>query len=106
MKILLDDRLPQNLRQAFPEHKVVTLPQQGSANLSFAVLLELAGNRFDVFMTIAQEMPALDDFSNIQLAVIVLIIPGDRVDDLQPVITQVQAVLETIEPGELICLSA
>jgi predicted nuclease of predicted toxin-antitoxin system len=106
MKILLDDRLPQELKQALPEHKIVTVQEQGWTGKPVEEVLQQVEPEFEVWMTIAQDFPALDDLSDMQIAIIVLVIPADRANDLQPVISQVREVLETIESGELICLSA
>lgn len=106
MKILFDNRLPQELKPALLEHKIVTVQEQGWVGKSFEELLQLAEREFAVWMTIAQDFPAMDNLSDMQIAIIVLIVPDDRLNNLQPVISQVREVLATIEPGELICLSA
>lgn len=105
MKILLDDRLPQSLQSALSEHHLVTVREQGWVDKPFEELLQLVESEFEVWMTIAQDLPMMDDLTDMQIAIIVLMIPDDRSDDLQPVISQVRGVLETIEPSELVCIS-
>ncbi len=58
MRVLLDECLPRQLKQELIGHDVVTVPEAGWAGKQNGELIALATERFDVFVTIDQNLPA------------------------------------------------
>lgn len=75
MRILLDESLPRRLRSAFPGHEVATVAEAGWSGLSNGELLQLAAERFDLFVT-ADQPPVPTEFA--QLALVDCCVSGSR----------------------------
>jgi predicted nuclease of predicted toxin-antitoxin system len=60
MHILLDESLPRRLRSAFPGHEVATVAEAGWSGLSNGELLQLAAERFDLFVTADQNLHSIN----------------------------------------------
>lgn len=56
MKILLDESLPARLAHELHGHKVVTVAEAGWSGKKNGELLKLAESKFDVFITIDQNL--------------------------------------------------
>jgi hypothetical protein len=67
-------------------------------------LLVLATGRFDVFLTLDQNLAAQHDLGRSGLAVIVLRARSNRPQDLERLIPRVMQALESIKPGALVLL--
>ncbi|MFB2981734.1 DUF5615 family PIN-like protein [Microseira sp. BLCC-F43] len=104
MRVLLDECLPKKLKRELVGHTVITVPEQGWASKKNGELLQLADNEFDVFLTVDQNLIAQQNLSNRNIAVVVLVASSNRLQALKPLMLQVQTVLETIQPGEVVCI--
>lgn len=104
MRVLLDECLPKKLKRELVGHTVITVPEQGWASKKNGELLKLADNEFDVFLTVDQNLMAQQNLSNRNIAVVVLVASSNRLQALKPLMLQVQTVLETIQPGEVVCI--
>ena len=51
MRLLLDESLPRKLKARLAPHEVRTVPEMGWAGKTNGVLLRLAEQEFDVFLT-------------------------------------------------------
>jgi hypothetical protein len=99
MKLLLDECLPRRLKQSFIGHEVSTVPEMGWAGMKNGELLCLAEISFDVFITADLNLSYQQNLTQSQLAIVALAAPTNRLDDLLPLIPQVLALLERVEPG-------
>ena len=104
MRVLLDECLPKRLKQSIAGHEVVTVPEAGWAGKDNGELLTLATGRFDVFLTVDQNLAAQQDPGRAGLAVIVLRARTNRPQDLEPLIPSLRQALESIRPGEVVML--
>jgi len=59
MRVLLDECLPRRLKREIVGYEVVTVPEAGWAGKSNGELLALAAERFDVFVTVDQNLPGV-----------------------------------------------
>jgi hypothetical protein len=68
-------------------------------------LLSLAVGQFDVFVTVDRNLPQQHDLSQYDLAIIVLVARSNRLADLQPLVSQLLAILNMAKPGEAVEIS-
>ena len=106
MRVLLDECLPRRLKSAIRGHTVQTVPEAGWAGNSNADLLSLASEKFDVFVTVDQNITAQQDPASVALCVVILRARTNRLQDLEPLIEDLLLSLETIRPGEVVSLRA
>ena len=103
MRILLEECVPQPLRRELPDHEVRTVVEMGWAGKRNGELLQLlTAEHFAVFLTTDQNLRYQQNFRDLQVAVLVLIAPTNRLDDLIPLMPTVRTVLGTIQPGAFV----
>ncbi|NWG31862.1 MAG: DUF5615 family PIN-like protein [Rhodocyclaceae bacterium] len=101
MRILLDESLPRRLRYAFEGHEVVTVVEAGWSGAKNGKLLALAAARFEVFVTVDQNLQYQQNLAALPLAVVVLKAPDNRLATLLPLVPKVLAVLDDLRPNAL-----
>jgi hypothetical protein len=69
-------------------------------------LLALAEDRFDVLLTVDKSIPFQQNLNNRDIAVVVLIAPDRKPETLRPLMQEVLAALDTIQPGEVVHVRA
>ena len=62
----------------------------------------LTASHFDLFLTADKNFRYQQNFRELQVAVVVLIAPTNRLDDLAPLMPTVRTVIETIQPGAFV----
>jgi len=103
MKVLLDECLPKKLKREISDgHTIVTVPEQGWASKKNGELLRLAASEFDVFITIDNNLSAQQNLTKINLAVIVLSAPNNRLETLKPLVPRIKEVIASIQIGEIV----
>jgi len=79
MRILLDECVPRRLRRELPEHDVHTVAEMGWAGKKNGELLQsLAGQGFEVLLTVDQNLRHQQNLKAAGIAVVVLMQP--RID--------------------------
>jgi len=106
MRVLLDECLPSRLKQELVGHDVVTVPEAGWAGKQNGELVSLAKGRFDVFVTIDQNLPAQRPARTLEIAVIILSARSNRFQDIRPLIPELLKRLESIARPTLIRVGA
>ena len=81
---------------------IVTVPEQGWASKKNGELLRLAASEFDVFITIDNNLSAQQNLTKIDLAVIVLSAPNNRLETLKPLVPRIKEVIASIQTGEIV----
>lgn len=71
----------------------------GWASKKNGELLTLAAAEFDVFLTVDRNLSYQQDLSAFNIAVVVMVAPGNRLVDLRPLIPRVLEVLPLAERG-------
>jgi predicted nuclease of predicted toxin-antitoxin system len=102
MRVLLDECVPRKLKQDLEGHEVSTVPEMGWASKKNGELLRLAAGRFDVLITADRSLLYQQKLEGISLAVISLGARSNRLKDLRPLMTKVQAMLPTAKPGRIV----
>ena len=103
MKILLDECLPIDLRYSFLTHEAHTVEWAGLKGKQNGDLLdaaELAG--YDVLLTMDQGVEHQQNFTNRRIALLVLAARSNQLEDLQPLVPEALAALESMEAGTIV----
>ena len=84
MKILLDHCLDWRLKRSLPGHTVKAAGKLGWGNLKDGVLLSKAAREFDVLVTSDKNLPYQQNLRAFDLAVVILDVPSNRIEDCLP----------------------
>ncbi|WP_250123783.1 DUF5615 family PIN-like protein [Chroococcidiopsis sp. CCMEE 29] len=66
MKLLLDECVPQGIRQDFPQYEVSTVTEAGFKGLKDRDLLTQATGKFDVLITVDQRYRVSTEFKGLK----------------------------------------
>ena len=102
MKLLLDECTPKRLRFDFSGHEVHTVQEAGLKGLKNGALLQIASSRFDVLITVDQNIPFQQHLPNLQIAIVILVARSNRYSELRMLIPKVQEALASIKPGDVV----
>lgn len=107
MRLLLDEHLDRRLKRFFgDEHEVVTVRERGWASMKNGELIEAAREEFDALVTMDQGIPHQQNLSEVDLVVLLLEAPSNRLSDLTPLVPGTEAALSKAQPGEVIRIIA
>jgi hypothetical protein len=106
MRVLIDECLPKKLKRETPGHDVMTVQERGWSSKKNGELLHLLEGEFDVFLTADQNLTYQQNLSNTTVAIVVLVAQNNRIESLKPLMPKVQEILKTIQPGEVVEISA
>lgn len=104
MKLLLDECVPQRLRDDFPDHEAYTAEAAGLLGVKNGALLHAAAAQFDVLITVDQKMRFQQNLPKFDLALIILIAKPCRYPQLKLLAPKVLEVLEQIKAGEVVVI--
>jgi hypothetical protein len=102
MRILLDECMPRRLRRELPGHEVITVQEAGWAGRTNGELLRLAERQFDAFITVDRGIGHQQPLTRLNIAVIILAAPSNRLGHLRPLMPAVAAALEHVRPGHVV----
>ena len=106
MKVILDECLPRRLKQQLVDHDVSTVPEMGWAGVKNGALLRLVEAAFDAFVTIDGNMRYQQNLGVLGVGIVVLEASDNTIETLRPLCPQILRVLESIQPGEIVKVSA
>lgn len=99
MNILIDECIDRKLARELSGHILKTVPQMGWAGIKDGELLRLAEIEFDVFITVDRNLPFQQNLAVLDLAVLVLQAPSNRLADMSVLIPKILAILDTAPKG-------
>ena len=102
MRILLDECVHAGVRAAFPGHEVRTVSEIGRQSSADGPLLTIAQCSFDVFVTIDRSLRHQQEIANLQLAVIVVRIPNNKIESYETLFEALLRAAEGASKGELV----
>jgi hypothetical protein len=105
MRVLLDECVTRYLKPEFIGHDVFTVEDAGFKGLKNGRLLQAASGKYDIFLTVDQNIQFQQNLATFALAVILLKAPRSTLAMLKPLMPKVLQVLGTIKPGELVVVS-
>jgi predicted nuclease of predicted toxin-antitoxin system len=106
MKLLLDACIPVDFRHALAPAAVETARYAGLSRLSNGRLISAMAGRFDVLITVDTALVRQQPLGSLSVAVIVLRVKSNRLQDLWPLAPRVLAAVATVKPGDVIEVSA
>lgn len=107
MKILLDHCVPKRLRLYLPRHEVWTTYEMGWATLKNGTLLTAAAEaRFEVTITVDQNIEYQQNQTLLPLPIIILITFDNRLETLIPYMPQIELALLRIPAEKIVHVSA
>src|SRR5438105_15660995 len=103
MKILLDDCVPQRLRNHLPGHECQSARYAGFGGLENGESLTAAeAAKFDVLLTVDRGFEYQQNLGHRKIAVIIFCGKSVLLEDLVPLMPVCLAHLESIEPGQVV----
>jgi hypothetical protein len=100
MRILLDECVPRGLKRYIKGHEIQTVPEEGWAGRKNGELLELARDRFDLFLTVDQNLQFQQNLIQAPVAVLLLVVPDSSIDSMIPLLPEIEKSIAAIRPGE------
>lgn len=101
MRILLDESLPHDLAALISGHHVSTVRDEGWTSVKNGKLLSLAALKFDAFITADRNLEFQQNLAKLPLSVVVLVARKNRVQDLEPLLPELAALLNHLPPRTL-----
>ena len=102
MRVLLDECLPKMLKQEFQKYRVSTVPEMGWAGKTNGELIRLAKEKFDIFITIDQNLQYQQNLKDADMSIILLHVKNNRPETFKPFIPKIKDAFETIGQHQFI----
>jgi hypothetical protein len=83
---------------------VQTVEEAGLKGLKNGALLRLASSRFDVLITVDQNIPFQQDLPNLPIAILILIARSNRYSDLRVLAPKLLKALLAIKSGDVLII--
>jgi hypothetical protein len=107
LRVLLDENVDRLLKSHFDSaFDVVTVPEQGWAGLGDGDLLRRAEGRFDVLVTMDQNLPYQQNLTAFEVAVVVLKAPSNAFPDVIELMLEVNEEIRNVKAGEATVVGA
>ena len=90
------------LRLDFPGHEVYTVEQAGLKGLKNGELIRQASSRFEVLITVDQNLPFQQDISAHSIAILIFVGRSNRYSELKILAHKALHALRTIKAGEIV----
>ncbi len=95
--------MDRRLKGDFAEgHEVITVAEAGWAGKKNGELLRLAEREFDALVSTDKGIPHQQNVSSLDLAVVLLRAKSNALEDLAPLMEEVDAALGSVEPGTVV----
>ncbi len=105
MRILLDECVNPRLRQAFPEHQVLTVAHSNWRSLSDAKLLARARGQCEVLVTIDGGFEHQHNLQKLTFGIVIVHVLKNRMEHYLPLFAALADAVERVKPGGVIHVS-
>ncbi|MCC6330222.1 MAG: DUF5615 family PIN-like protein [Acidobacteria bacterium] len=105
MKLLLDECVTSYLKPEFVGHEVSTIDEAGLKGLKNGNLLKAASDKFDVLITVDQNLRFQQNLKTLAISIIILKTHPSTFPKLKPLVPKALEMLENIEPGTIVVVS-
>lgn len=102
MRILLDECVNPRLRQAFPNHQVLTVAEAKWRTLPDATLVAQAQGQCDVLVTIDQGFEHEHNLKKLTFGIVIVHVSRNRMEYYSPMFPALLAAVERIKAGEVV----
>ena len=99
MKLLLDECVDRRLAAHLTGLSVRTVADMGWSGIKNGQLLALAQSEFDIFVTVDRNLSFQQHLPKFSVAVLLLVVPSNRLADLIPLVPSIIAALPTAVKG-------
>src|SRR5438045_1127727 len=106
MRVLLDECVTRYLKRDFAGHEAFTVEEAGFKGLKNGRLLQAASGRYDVLVTVDQNLTYQQNLKSFHIAVVVLTAKRSTYPFLRPLMPQVLVALDTITAGDVVVVKA
>ena len=106
MRILLDECVNPRLRQAFPDHEVLTVAEARWRTLPDAKLIAQAQGRCDVLVTIDKGFEYEHNLKNVAFGIVIVHVPRNRMEYYRPLFPVLVDAVEHVMASEVVHASA
>lgn len=93
MKVLLDECLPRKLAELIDGHECTTVTKSGWSGLTNGELLKTAQSKFDVFLTVDQNLPSQQNLSLYSIGIMVLRSKSNDIEVLKAFVPTILRIL-------------
>jgi predicted nuclease of predicted toxin-antitoxin system len=101
MRILLDECVNPRLRLAFPGDEVRSIPEMGWRALTNGALMKAAASRFDVLVTLDQNLQFQNQAGNHPFGIVVLVTQFNHVAAYRPQFAEIRDLVRQTKPGQV-----
>ena len=106
MRVLLDGNLPRKLARLLLGHDARTIHQEGWSNLGNGALLDAAAGKYDIFLTLDQNLSYQQNLRDRPLAVVVLRARSNRLEHVEPLVPAILKAMSTAPKGQATVVGA
>ena len=104
MRILLDENIPRELKGFFPGDVVATVQDMGWGSIKNGMLLQLANDNFDVFITVDKNMGYQHRLEGLKIIHVTLASRFVRIPDLVKLLPSAQRQIGIAKPGDVLVI--
>jgi len=104
MKVLLDECVTRYLKRDFAGHEALTVEGAGLKGLKNGQLLQAAAGRYEVLVTVDQNIQYQQNLKSFGIAIILLKAQRSTYPMLKPLMPQVLEALKKIEAGQVVVI--
>ena len=101
MRIILDECVDPRLKAAFVGHEVRTVAEMGWKGYKNGRLLNLCDGRFEVFVTLDQNLEFQQNLKRRKIAFLVMVVPDNKLSSYRPIFDQLREAVESISPSQV-----
>ena len=104
MRLLLDECLPRRTKFLFVEggHECETVRDAGLSGKENGELIALAEKKFDILITIDKNIRYQQNITGRNIAILIIRVASNDLDDIRLQIPQALAALKTTKPGQIV----
>ena len=102
MRVLLDECVNPRVTEAFPNHEVQTVKSMGWTGITNGKLVALAQQRFDVLVTVDQNLEHQQNLAKLKFGLVVIAVSDNNIKYFRPIFSQLLKAVESINPGQVI----
>ena len=106
MRILLDECVNPRLRQAFPDHEVLTVAEAQWRTLPDAQLIVQAQGRCDVLVTTDKGFEHEHNLKKLAFGIVIVHVKRNRMEYYRPLFDALVDAVERVQPGQVVHVSA
>jgi hypothetical protein len=102
MRVLLDECVNPRVKNAFAKHEVRTVIEMGWGGITNGRLMALVQQRFDVFVTIDQNLEYQQNLTKLTFGLVVVAVPDNNIKYYRPIFAELMKAAESVRPGQVI----